>query len=58
MGCVFSRAVKMQKSCHFLQMEFTDSGSQSLDSPPREIKMVDAVAVASGDIRFLIIPLK
>jgi hypothetical protein len=48
----------MQKSCHFLQMEFTDSGSQSLDSPPREIKMVDAVAVASGDIRFLIIPLK
>jgi hypothetical protein len=32
-------------------MEFTDSGSQSMDSPPREMKMMDAVAVASGDIR-------
>ena len=33
-------------------MEFTDSGSQSMDSPPREIKMMDAVAVVSGDIRY------
>ncbi len=32
-------------------MEFTDSGSQSMDSPPREMKMMEAVAVASGDIR-------
>ena len=33
-----------------LQMEFTDSGSQSMDSPPREMKMMEAVAVASGHL--------
>ena len=49
----FSSAVRLQKFLSFFfQMEFTDSDGQSLDSPPREIKMVDAVAVASGDIRY------
>ena len=52
-GQSFLVAVKMQKFLSFFfQMEFTDSGSQSMDSPPREIKMMDAVAVVSGDIRY------